>query len=139
MHGSTEVNIKKSCHGDTLIVLCVMSNIIDLSAFVCLTESCRLYRKQNTGNIKVHYIKKAKCGNILYLKCTDCGKKFSENKGTIFYRKKTNRETIVKVLKSVSEGMGIRPAGRYFNKNKNTIFAWRKLNDQYTDESSNCS
>ena len=111
-----------------------MRHNIDLRRFVCLNESCNSYLEENTGQIKPDHIKKAKCRNILYLRSTCCGKKFSENKGTIFFRKKSSRETVSQVLHATSEGMGIRPAGRVYHKNKNTIISWIKQSGQYTEK-----
>ena len=114
-----------------------MRHNCDLRRFVCLNDSCDSYLKENTGQIKRHHIKKAKCGSILYLICTCCGKEFSENKGTIFFRKKSNRETVSQVLHSLSEGMGIRPVSRVYDKNKNTIIAWIKQAGQHTEKVQN--
>jgi len=59
----------------------------------------------------------------MYLKCTRCGRRFSENKGTIFFKKRTDKKTIEQILKSTSEGLGIRGAARTFNLNKNTVLS----------------
>ena len=96
---------------------------IKIENFFCWNEQCTEFLKKGQSNIKpVHY--DGKHNDILYLKCNICGKKFSENKGTIFFNKKTKKETIVKALKSTSEGAGIRATGRIFDVNKNTILSW---------------
>ena len=48
----------------------------------------------------------SKC-DTAYLLCKVCGKYFSENKGTFFYRKKTDKETISRALKSTVEGSNL--------------------------------
>jgi len=95
---------------------------IDTSRFFCWNEKCLEYLKKGKGNI-IFCQYDGKHKNIMYLKCTCCGKKFSENKGTIFYNKQTDKKIIEQVLKSTSEGMGIRATARIFNINKNTVLS----------------
>ena len=106
---------------------------IDTSKFFCWNEECREYNKKGQGNIKAtQYDGKNK--DILYLTCIVCKKKFSENKGTIFYNKKTKKNIIVQALKATSEGTGIRPTGRIFDVNKNTILSWVRLAGKHSEE-----
>ena len=108
-------------------------NEIDTSKFFCWNEKCPEYNKKNQGNIKPsQYDGKNK--DILYLICTVCGKRFSENKGTIFYNKKIKKDVIVKALKSTSEGTGIRPTGRIFDVNKNTVQSWVQEAGEHSEE-----
>lgn len=110
-----------------------LKNNIKIENFFCWNEKCPDYQKRNNGNIKpTHYDGKNK--DILYLRCSICGKKFSENKGTIFYNKKTNKETITKALKATSEGTGIRATGRIFDINKNTILSWVNEGGKHGEE-----
>ncbi|MCP4132380.1 MAG: hypothetical protein GY754_15520 [bacterium] len=112
-----------------------LSNI-DTSKFFCWNEECPEYNKRNQGNIKAsQYDGKNK--DILYLICTICGKKFSENKGTIFYRKQCKKDTIVKAIKATSEGTGIRATGRIFDVNKNTILSWVNEGGKHAEELEN--
>lgn len=106
---------------------------IDVSNFFCWNEECSEYQKRGHGNIEPAYYD-GKDKDILYLKCTTCNRKFSENKGTIFYNKKTKKDIIVKALKATSEGTGIRPTGRIFDVNKNTILSWVKTAGTHAEE-----
>ncbi len=106
---------------------------VDTSKFFCWNEECPDYEKRNNGNIMAsEYDGKNK--DILYLRCRTCGKKFSENKGTMFYRKQWKKDTIVKALKSTSEGTGIRATSRIFDVNKNTIVSWVNDGGKHADE-----
>jgi transposase-like protein len=106
---------------------------VDTSRYFCWNKECSEYRKRGKGNIifaQYDGIHK----NIMYLKCTSCGKKFSENKGTIFYNKRTNKKTIEQVLKSTSEGVGIRATARIFNINKNTVLSLVHQSGKHCEE-----
>jgi transposase-like protein len=106
---------------------------VDTSKFFCWNVKCSEYNKKERGNIKaVEYDGKNK--DILYLKCKVCGKKFSENKGTIFFNKQTKKDTIVKALKSTSEGTGIRATSRIFDVNKNTVLSWVNEGGTHSEE-----
>lgn len=105
----------------------------DLSDFFCWNKECEHYKKRDNGNIKPsHYSGKDK--DILILKCTTCGKRFSENKGTMFFRKHTKKDTIIKALKSTSEGTGIRATARIFDVNKNTVLSWVNEGGKHSEE-----
>lgn len=100
---------------------------IDVSKYVCQNEKCKVYKKPNNDNhIIFHHYQKNKNFKTMYLRCTKCNQIFSENKGTIFYNKKKEKQTIVKALKSTSEGTGIRGTARIFDVNRNTILSWVK-------------
>ena len=106
---------------------------IDTSKFFCWNEDCEAYQKRGQGNITPAYYD-GKDNDILILQCSICKKKFSENKGTMFFRKKTKKDTIVKALKSTSEGTGIRATGRIFDINKNTILSWVNEGGKHSEE-----
>ena len=111
-----------------------MRHNIDIGKFVCLNKECSKYNKENIDGHIVFSHMDGKNKNIAYLKCTICGQRFSENKGTIFYRKKKSRDTISQVLTATSEGMGIRPAARTFGVNKNTILSWVKQGGEQSEK-----
>jgi transposase-like protein len=93
---------------------------MDTSMYVCLNEQCSAYKLKGQGNIVFsHYDGKHK--NIKYFRCKVCNRKFSENKGTIFYRRKIGKEKGILILHCISEGMGIRSAARVYGVNKNTV------------------
>ena len=98
---------------------------IDVSRYVCQNEGCEAYKKSNLDNhVIFHHFQKNKNFKTMYLQCKICNKIFSEYKGTLFFNKKKDKETIVRALKSASEGTGIRATGRIFDVNRNTILSW---------------
>ncbi len=62
----------------------------DTSGFSCQNTDCHKYHKVNEGNVRFAYMS-GKYKQIAYLKCTACGRCFSENKGTIFFRRKKSK------------------------------------------------
>ena len=58
------------------------------------------------------------------LKCTDCGKYFSETKNTFLFNLKTPISKIAMVLNSRSEGMSFNSACRTFNIGPHTLQGW---------------
>jgi DNA-binding protein len=50
------------------------------------------------GNIRIHSRKRAR------YRCSVCGKTFSDRAGTIFFRRRTDEETITRVVTLVSHG-----------------------------------
>ena len=103
----------------------------DAQNFVCQNEKCNAYHKANEGNCVFGYMGGSK-RDTAYLLCKVCGKYFSENKGTFFYRKKTDKETISRALKSTVEGSGIRATARVFDVDKNTVLNWVKGAGEYS-------
>ncbi len=97
----------------------------DTSGFSCQNTDCHKYHKVNEGNVRFAYMS-GKYKQIAYLKCTACGRCFSENKGAIFFRRKKSKETITRVLQNTVEGCGIRATGRVFGISKDTVLAWVK-------------
>jgi stress response protein SCP2 len=105
---------------------------IDTSKYVCLNKECKKYKKANDDGYIRFYSIEGKNKDIIYLKCTCCGRRFSERKGTIFFNKKSSPEEIVQALKATSEGTGIRATARIFKKDKDTILSWVKQAGKHT-------
>ena len=105
----------------------------DVGKFTCQNKNCQKYHEPNTGHVIFAYMN-VKSRSTAYLRCTICGKYFSENKGTFFYRRKKSKETIVQALQNTVEGCGIRATARVFNLSKDTVLAWVKHAGEYSRE-----
>jgi len=105
----------------------------DATGIVCQNPGCKEYHRPNHGHVKFAYMGGTK-RDTAYLRCDACGRHFSENKGTFFYRKKTDRDTITKALKSTVEGTGIRATARVFDLGKNTVLEWVKEAGAYSQD-----
>lgn len=116
-------------------MIVLMGHNIDLQYFFCHNKDCTFHGQRGAGNIIFSHVEKLRNGDSRqYLRCTSCGRKFSETKGTIFFKKKIKAEVIQKALQSTAEGMGIRAAGRVFTINRNTIISWVRQSGEQTAE-----
>jgi transposase-like protein len=98
----------------------------DLASFCCQNSRCVAYGTRGAGNLRVcGHIGKHK--NIRHLKCKTCGKRFSENKGTVFYRSHLPKQTVVGILEHVQEGCGMRATGRLVKVKEDTVIRLARL------------
>jgi hypothetical protein len=98
----------------------------DLWGFCCHNERCVAYGSYGAGNLRV-------CGrigkdrDIRLLKCRTCGKRFTERKGTVFYRSHTPPRKVVSILNHVQEGCGMRQTGRLEGVKEDTVIRYARL------------
>jgi hypothetical protein len=98
----------------------------DLNAFCCLNKRCIAYGSRGAGNLRV-CDQVGKNRDIRLLKCRLCKKRFSERKGTVFYRSRLPVSQVVKVLEHVQEGVGMRKTGRLEHLKEDTVIRYAKL------------
>ena len=95
----------------------------DLSQFCCLNERCLAYKSRGAGNLSVcGYTDKARTIRLLY--CCLCKKRFTERKGTVFYRAHMPREKVVSILRHAQEGSGMRQTGRLVGSKEDTVIRY---------------
>ena len=82
------------------------------------TDGCPACGQVDQGNITVHDRKKRR------YRCLVCQKSFSERKGTPFYRLRTDTETVVVVLKLLSQGCPHPAIVFAFGLDERTVLAW---------------
>ncbi|MCY2951702.1 MAG: helix-turn-helix domain-containing protein [Planctomycetota bacterium] len=98
----------------------------DLSHFCCQNPRCVACGARGAGNLKV-------CGrigknkDIRQLRCTICRQRFSERKGTVFYRSHKPLEKVVSLLQHVQEGVGMRQTGRLVGVKEDTVIRYARL------------
>ena len=104
----------------------------DLSAFCCQNRRCVAYGTRGGGNLVVRdRIGKHKQTRLLY--CRACKTRFSETKGTVFYRAHAPRETVVAILRHVEEGNGMRQTGRLTHVKEDTVIRYARLAGRHAD------
>lgn len=102
----------------------------DLSGFCCQNERCVAYGSRGMGNLTV-------CGHlgkhqqIRLLYCKTCKKRFSERKGTVFYRSQLPLQKIVAILQHVQEGCGMRQTGRLEGVKDRTVIRYARRAGQH--------
>lgn len=103
----------------------------DVARFCCQNTDCADYGKRNAGNLTV-------CGRyganrerrMLY--CASCKARFSERKGTPFFRSPLTDQEIVSVLDHIREGCGVRKTSRLVGVNKNTVVRYSRLAGEHS-------
>ena len=106
---------------------------VDLSGFCCQNERCVAYGKRGAGNLRVAgHIGKHK--DIRLLLCRTCKTRFTERKGTVFYRSHTPVEKVCAILEHVSEGCGMRQTGRLTHVKEDTVIRYARLAGAHADQ-----
>lgn len=101
-----------------------------LKDLCCLNERCVAYGARGAGNLSV-------CGctdharQIAQIYCCICKHRFSERKGTVFYRSRTPAAKVVQILQHVQEGNGMRQTGRLMGCKEETVIRYAKLAGQH--------
>lgn len=75
-------------------------NVGDFCPNKACTEYGKLQNEQSTQNIKKHGFTAAGAQRF---RCNSCGQTFTETKGTLFYRRRTEPEAILEVLAFLAE------------------------------------
>lgn len=105
----------------------------DLSLFCCQNRRCLSFGIRGGGNLLVRdHIGKDK--NIRLLFCKTCEKRFSENKGTVFYRTRLGKEKVISILRHVEEGNGMRQTGRLERVKEDTVIRLARLAGQHAEQ-----
>ena len=96
----------------------------------CPNAECELFQRLDQGNI-------IKFGKTLQgrqrFRCKACQQSFSERKGTLFYGKHTDEDTIIEVLRMLIERMSIRAISRVKGIEENTISTWIREAGQHAE------
>jgi transposase-like protein len=92
----------------------------DWSAFGCPNPQCSAFGEKGRDTIRPHGWS-SKARNIRCLRCTVCGKSFSERAGTPLFRSRLSPEKAVELARHLAEGNGMRPTGRLCGVSLNTV------------------
>jgi hypothetical protein len=96
----------------------------DLSRFCCVNSKCADHGKRAAGNLVVCGQSGATCR---LLRCRGCGSRFSERKGTVFFRSHLTEKKVVSILEHVNEGVGMRKTGRLERVKEDTVIRYARL------------
>ena len=93
----------------------------DLSKYFCPNNECPDYGIRGQGNIGTsgHYGKEQR----LLLRCRTCGKRFSVNRSTPFFRLHLKAEVIRQIVTALAKGCTIRATAEIVGVSKDTV--WR--------------
>ncbi len=85
----------------------------------CHNLDCPASGQVGKGNISVHSLKEGR------YKCNECGKTFTETKGTVFYRLRTARDVVVLVVTLLAYGCPVRAIRIAFGLDERTVLDWQ--------------
>lgn len=92
----------------------------DWSTFACPNPACSAYAQRGGTNLRPHGWS-SKARGIRCLRCTTCGKSFSERAGTPFFRTQLPEDKALSIAHHLVEGTGIRATGRLCGVSLNTV------------------
>ncbi len=105
----------------------------DLSRFCCQNPACPKYAARDAANLSVcDRYGKQKQHRLLY--CNVCKVRFSERKGTPFFRTHLPPEKVVSVLEHLAEGCGVRKTERLVGVHRDTVTRLSRLAGEHAYE-----
>jgi transposase-like protein len=100
-----------------------MSKLAHVGDF-CPNSQCADYGKPQTAQQKnIIHFGLTRAGRQRY-QCQTCGQTFTETKGTLFYRRRTSAEEILKTLAQVAEAQRISSVTRTTGHKEDTVLDW---------------
>ena len=105
----------------------------DLTHYCCLNPACKDHGRRGGDNLAVAYRNGAQKQSRV-LVCRTCKVRFSESKGTPFYRSHLPRAKVISLLEHLDEGCGVRQTGRLVKAHRDTVMRYGRLaGDQARD------
>src|SRR5215469_11256995 len=104
----------------------------DLKNFCCQNKNCPKYGIRGEENITVRAVYGKNNTRLLW--CLHCKKKFSENKGTIFFNSRLPKDQVVSIMEHVAEGNGMRKTGRLTKVGHKTVCRYTKLAGEHAEQ-----
>ncbi|MCP3968904.1 MAG: IS1 family transposase, partial [Rhodobacteraceae bacterium] len=99
-----------------------MANIVKVGGF-CPNPDCPKHG-QTEGNEIIRHGSTGQGKQRFRCKC--CGQSFNENRGTLFYRKRTPEKDITEALAMLADGSGINSVSRVKGVKADTVVAWQR-------------
>lgn len=92
----------------------------DYSHLACPNPDCSAYGQRGAGNLCLHgWSGKGK--RIRCLRCTTCGRDFSERANTPLFGLTSSEDTLVAIASHLAEGVGCRATARLCGVSLNTV------------------
>lgn len=99
---------------------------INLSQYCCQNEECSLYGQRDKDNLTITSIY-GKNKDRVMLRCKTCKSRFSETKGTVYYRSHKSKDKVDSMLRHIQEGVGVRKTSRLEKVHRDTITRYGRL------------
>ena len=110
--------------------------MIEIKEHFCTNAACKSYGLRGSGNLVKAgtYVRKSGEGKRQLLKCTVCGRRFSETYSTLFAGVHYDAESIRGIIISVAEGNGIRTTAAKLGLSKDRVNKIMLKADAYAQE-----
>jgi len=110
--------------------------MIEIKAHFCTNATCESYGLRGLGNLVKAgtYVRKSDEGKRQMLKCTVCGKRFSETNSTLFAGVHYDAEAIRGIIICVAEGNSIRKTAAKLGLSKDRVNKIMFKADAYAQE-----
>jgi transposase-like protein len=110
--------------------------MIEIREHFCTNEACKCYGLRGSGNIVKAgtYARKSHEGKRQMLKCTVCGRRFSETNSSLFAGIHYSAEAIRGIIISVAEGNSIRKTATKLGLSKDRVNKIMFKADAYAQE-----
>lgn len=89
----------------------------------CPNPGCPDYEQIQASGGNIIKFGHTRSGRQRY-KCRRCGKTFTETRGTVFYRRRTDEKEILECLAMIAEGSRISSVSRIKGHKEDTVSAW---------------
>lgn len=101
----------------------------------CSNSLCSDYGKDQCDQLVKNIVRfgKSPAGHQRY-RCKTCGKTFVATKGTIFYKRRTPEDAIIRALLMIAEGSCISSVSRQTGHKEDTISDWLNVAAQHATE-----
>ena len=93
---------------------------LDLEKFCCQNAECVEHGVRNSGHLTVtsYY---GKDNSKRMLRCSVCKYRFSETKGTVYFRSPKSKQEVDEILSHIKEGTGVRKTSRLLKIHRDTV------------------
>lgn len=100
----------------------------------CPNEGCPDYQKLQATQIEPNIIRAGKTRKgVQRYECKTCGQSFTQTKGTLFYKKRTEEDEILETLALLAEGSRISSLSRVKGHKEDTILSWLREAGEHTE------
>jgi transposase-like protein len=97
----------------------------DLAPFCCQNPHCSRFGERDAGNLSVCARYGKQHTRLLY--CSACKDRFSERKGTAYFRSNLPDDQVQRILAHLADGCGIRQTARLVEVHRDTVLRLAKV------------
>jgi transposase-like protein len=109
----------------------------DFSHLACPNPDCSSYGRRGCGNLRPHGWS-TQDRSVRCLRCTACGRHFSERANTPLFGLRTSEQTLVAIARHLAEGVGCRATARLTGVGLNTVLRFTARFGKHAERFHDC-